>query len=287
MKSIITGVALFTSITLWAQKDGDYHLDKEFNLSPSGTIELSSSDAKVFITGTDRKTVHVKVDRTVTAKGLFFGSDEFALEIDNSGGNLRIRERSSSSSHGIVGYYNEAYEIRIEAPTGASLIIKGDDGDYEIRNVNGSIAMSVDDGDIDLMGCQGDNFQFRLDDGNLNMEQGSGSLEINTDDGDVRIRNGKFTSIIADIDDGDLIIETSLANNGKYDIRAQDGLVSMIITNGGGEFNVRHDDARVIAEGGFDVHEKSESFTSLKLPNGTAKVDIRADDARVRLSKKN
>lgn len=287
MKSVITLVAIFISVTLWAQKDGDYHLDKEFNLSPTGTIELSSSDAKVFITGSDRQNVHLKVDRTVTTKGLFFGSDEFALEIDNTGGNLRIRERASSSSHGIVGYYNEEYEIRIEAPAGASLIIKGDDGDYEIRNVNGFIAMSVDDGDIDLMGCKGNNFEFRLDDGNVNMDEGRGSLEINTDDGDVRISNGQFTSIIAEIDDGDLIIETSLANNGKYDIRAQDGLVSMIITNGGGEFNVHHDDARVIAEGGFDVHEKSESYTSLKLPNGSAKIDIRADDARVRLSKKN
>ncbi|HEY5691718.1 MAG TPA: DUF4097 family beta strand repeat-containing protein [Cyclobacteriaceae bacterium] len=287
MKSLIIAIAIFTSISLWAQKDGDYHLDKEFNLSASGTIELSSSDAKVSITGSDRKTVHLKVDRIVTTKGLFFGSDEFALEIDNSGGNLRIRERSSSSSHGIVGYYREEYEIVIEAPMGASLAIKGDDGDYTIRNINGSIAMGVDDGDIDLMECKGNNFKFRLDDGNLNMDQGRGSIEIDTDDGDVRIRNANFTSIIATIDDGDFIVETSLANSGKYDIRAQDGLVSMIITGGGGEFNVRHDDARVIAEGGFDVHEKSESFTSLNLPNGTAKVDIRADDARIRLTKPN
>ncbi len=285
MKSLLAIAAFFASLTLLAQKDGDYHLDKEFDLSASGTIELSSSDAKVSITGSDRKTVHLKVDRTVTTKGLFFGSDEFALEIDNSGGNLRIRERSSSSNHGIVGYYNEEYEITIEAPWGASLVIKGDDGDYTIRSINGSIAMGVDDGDIDLMGCKGSIFKFRLDDGNLNMDQGRGAIEIDTDDGDVRIRNAHFTSIIANVDDGDLIIETSLANNGNYNIRAQDGMVSMIVTGGGGAFNVRHDDARVIAEGGFDVHEKSESFTSLTLPNGSAKIDIRADDARIRLSK--
>lgn len=285
MKIITFLTAILTHAALFAQQNGDYHLDKEFNLNASGAIELSSSDAKVSVTGSDRKTVHLKVDRTVTTKGLFFGSDEFALEIDSSGGNLRIRERSSSSSHGIVGYYHEDYEITIEAPWGASLVIKGDDGDYAIRNVNGSIAMGVDDGDIDLMECKGNKFQFRLDDGNLNMDQGQGSIEIDSDDGDVRIRNAHFSSIIATIDDGDLIIETSLADNGKYNIRAQDGLVSMIISGGGGEFNVRHDDARVIAEGGFDVNEKSESFTSLRLPNGSAKIDIRADDAGVRLSK--
>lgn len=285
MKTIITFIALFFSLTLWAQKDGDYHLDKEFELSPTGVIELSSSDGKVFITGSKREKVHLKVDRTVVTKGFVFGRDEFALEIDDTGGNLKIRERSSTSHSGIVGYYNEEYEIRIEAPEGASLLIKGDDGDYVIRNINGSIAMRVDDGDIELIGCKGNRFDFRLDDGNLEMDEGRGGIEIDTDDGDVKIRNANFSKIVADIDDGDLIIETSLADDGEYNIRAQDGLVSMIITKGGGAFNVRHDDARVIAEGPFDVNEKSESYTQLTLANGTAKVDIRADDARVKLKR--
>ncbi|MFZ1809189.1 MAG: DUF4097 family beta strand repeat-containing protein [Cyclobacteriaceae bacterium] len=287
MKTILTVATFLFSITLWAQKEGDYHLDKEFDLNPTGSIDLSSSDAKVFITGSSRKNVHLKIDRTIVTKGLFFGGDEFAIEIDNSNGNLKIRERSSSSSYGIVGYYNEDYEIKIEAPEGASISIKGDDGDYLIKNINGSIVMGVDDGDIDLQGCKGNRFRFRLDDGNLNMDQGRGAIEVDIDDGDVRIMNGNFTKVVADIDDGDFNIETSLSDNGEYDIRAEDGSVSMVVTKGGGQFDVRHDDARVIAEGAFDVHEKSESFTSLKLANGTAKVNIRADDARIRLSKPN
>lgn len=262
-------------------------MDKEFDISPTGNIELTSSDAKVTITGSSRKNVHLKIDRTVVTKGLFFGSDEFAVEIDNSDGNLKIRERSSSSSHGIVGYYNEDYEIKIEAPEGVSILVKGDDGDYWIRNINGSIVMGVDDGDIDLIGCKGSKFRFQMDDGNLTMDQGRGAIDIDIDDGDVRIKNGNFSKVVADIDDGDFMIETSLSDSGEYDIRAEDGSVSMVVTKGGGQFDVRHDDARVIAEGAFDVYEKSETFTSLKLANGTAKVNIRADDARIRLSKLN
>ncbi|MEP2670922.1 MAG: DUF4097 family beta strand repeat-containing protein [Cyclobacteriaceae bacterium] len=287
MKTLLTLTAFLFSITLWAQKEGDYHLDKEFDISPTGNIELTSSDAKVTITGSSRKSVHLKIDRTVVTKGLFFGSDEFAVEIDNSDGNLKIRERSSSSSHGIVGYYNEDYEIKIEAPEGVSILVKGDDGDYWIRNINGSIVMGVDDGDIDLIGCKGSKFRFQMDDGNLTMDQGRGAIDIDIDDGDVRIKNGNFSKVVADIDDGDFMIETSLSDSGEYDIRAEDGSVSMVVTKGGGQFDVRHDDARVIAEGAFDVYEKSETFTSLKLANGTAKVNIRADDARIRLSKLN
>lgn len=284
---IITFAFSLLSLSVFAQNEGDYHLDKEFNLSPTGTIELSSSDAKVYITGSNRSTAHLKVDRSVVTKGIFIGHDEFALEIDDTNGNLRIRERSSSSNVGIVGYYHEDYTINIEAPEGASLVVRGDDGDYLIRNINGSISLSVDDADVDLFGCKGNRFQFKLDDGDLKMDQGRGVVEIDTDDGDVEIKNGQFRTIIADIDDGDLIIETSLADDGDYNIRAQDGLVAIAVSGGGGEFSIRHDDARVIADSGFEMREKSDSYTSVKLPNGGARVDIRADDARVRLSRSN
>ena len=287
MRMFLAIAAVLLSFPLWAQKDGGYHLDKEFDLRAGGTIELSSSDARVYITGSNRKTVHLKVDRTVVTRGLFFGKDEFAMEISDAGGNLKVRERSNTSYTGVMGYYDEDYEIRIEAPEGASLLVKGDDGDYIVKNINGAISMEVDDGDIELQGCGGNNFRFRMDDGDLAMDQGKGVIEINTDDGDVRVRNARFDKIVADIDDGDLIIETALADNGEYNIRAQDGLVSIIVTTGGGQFDVHHDDARVTAEGPFEVRGQSETFTALKLPNGTAKVDIRADDARIRLSKPN
>jgi hypothetical protein len=68
-----------------------------------------------------------------------------------------------------------------------------------------------------------------------------------------------------------------------YFIDAQDGLVSLTVLGGGGKFDIRHDDARVITEGNFNVVEKSEDRTRLTLASGNSKVDIRADDARVRL----
>ena len=100
---------------------------------------------------------------------------------------------------------------------------------------------------------------------------------------DVRIANANFTSITADVDDGDLMIETSLADSGDYLIHAQDGLVALTITKGGGKFDIRHGDSRVTTEGNFTQVERSENSTRLLLASGKAQVDIRSDDARVRL----
>ena len=140
--------------------------------------------------------------------------------------------------------------------------------------------------DVELTQCSGTKFEFRMDDGDIRMDEGKGSLQITGDDSDVEIKNGNFTSLDAKIDDGDLILETSLADNGVYSIDAQDGLIFLVITKGGGKFDIRHDDGRVATEGDFSTLEKSDDMTKLSLANGNATVNIRADDARIRLIKK-
>lgn len=262
----------------------DFHLDQEYAILKNGTIDLRSSDANVFITGTDRSaTVRVKIDRTVTAKGWYTSKGEFTVDVEQANGNLTIHEHQSNVQVGIVGYYHEDYKIVIEAPAGVSLTIKGDDGDYEIKNVNGSISLDIDDGDARLTNCNGSQFSFDLDDGNLEMSGGNGSVRINASDANFLFEEANFSSLDADVDDGDLVIHTSLAENGNYSIRTQDGLVVFDIRSGGGSFNIRHDDSRISAQGNFITREEDEHLTKLDLGNSTAKINIRADDASVRL----
>jgi hypothetical protein len=265
-------------------QNGDFHLDEKYKMSSSGTIDLTSSDAKVFITGSTRSDAHVKIDRKVVTKGVYNSSSEFTVDVDAEGGDLKIRERQSGTMVGIIGYYREDYRIEISAPEGVSLVIHGDDGDYYIKNVNGAITMSLDDADAELSECKGNQFSFRIDDGDIRMDSGKGSLEIDADDADVSIYHASFSSIEADVDDGDLIIETSLVNGGRYSLNSEDGSISMTITGGGGEFDIRHDDANVLADSGFKTNEESESRTRLSLDKGSAKVSMRLDDAKVKLT---
>jgi hypothetical protein len=287
MKTMLTTALLFCVIAGTAQstKTGDFHLDKEYNMESAGTIYLNASDAKVFITGIKRATAHVKIDREVTSKGVVFGEREFTVNVTEQSGNLSIKEQSRSSSVGLIGSYYETYTIHIEAPEGASLVINGDDGDYFVKTIHGSIELDLDDADVELTSCMGTSFKVKLDDGDLRMDTGKGTLDVDADDADVEIKNASFQKIMAQLDDGDFVVETTLADNGDYFIEAQDGLVSFKVLGGGGSFEIRHDDARVITEGGFDTVEKSDDRTRVNLASGNAKVEIRADDARVRLIK--
>lgn len=287
MKRILTLTLVLATVISYAQtrKNGDFHLDQAYKIDANGTIYLTCSDAKVFITGSNRTDVNVKVDRQVESKGFIFGESEFNVDVTEDGGNLTVRERSHSSVS-MVGYYHESYEINIQAPKGVSLRIRGDDGDYFIRTIDGTIEADLDDADVELTACGGNDFRFRLDDGDIKMDQGKGSLEVDADDADVYIRDAKFSRISADIDDGDFVVETSLDDSGDYFIDAQDGMISLTILGGGGRFDIRHDDASVRADDSFSEVETSEDRSRFTLSNGNAKVDIRADDARVKLAKR-
>ncbi len=268
-------------------QDETYKLDEVYKISPTGKIELQTDDANVRITGTDRKDVHVYIYRKVIVRGIKFGNKrEFEVEVMERGGDLVIREKEwGGYSVMSMGYQREEYEVTIEAPASVSLEIKGDDDDYVVRNVDGSIVMNIDDGDIDISNCDGNHFEFDLDDGDLEMDGGGGFLYVRSDDGDVAISDAKFNEISANLDDGDILIETTLENNGDYTFRVDDGSIDLRVLGGGGEFEIRHDDARVISSDDFTLIEKDDNETILKLSNGNARVRMRADDSRVRLSR--
>lgn len=283
MKTTLTLSLVVLTSFAFAQQD-DFHLDKEYAIASNGTIDLNSSDADVLITGTARgATARVKIDRVVTAKGWYKSEGTFTVNVNAENGNLIIREQQSSVNIGIIGYYNEDYKILIEAPEGISLTIRGDDGDYVIKNIDGAISMNFDDGNAQLTDCDGDRFSFRLDDGDIHMNRGKGSLDVVADDADVEILNAAFSQINARLDDGDFIVHTSLENGGDYSIDTEDGMVFFDVLSGGGEFSIRHDDSSIRADGDFKVLEETESFKKLTLGSGSARIKVRADDASVKL----
>ncbi|MEM9340538.1 MAG: DUF4097 family beta strand repeat-containing protein [Bacteroidota bacterium] len=282
MKTLITIAILFIGIRTVAQ-DSEFKLNENYPIKSSGTVEMWSSDAEVTIKGTDRKDVSVNIYRKVTVKGVRFGERDFKVEVFEENGNLIIRERSKGSVS-MVGYSREVYTIDIEAPRNVSLDLEGDDDDYLIENIGGSIVLDIDDGDADLRNCDGSDFDFDFDDGDIRMDGGKGKIRIRSDDGDVNIRNASFSEVEASMDDGDIEIETSLADNGTYFFRSNDGGVYLDVPRGGGEFLIYHDDSRVSFSGDFEVDRDDENETRLRSRRGNAKVKVRVDDGRVQIN---
>lgn len=264
-------------------RDKEFHLDEVYDIDSNGKIDLNSNDAKVYILGSNRNNVHVKIDRVVETIGWIWGDKGFDVIVESRNGNLYISDKEWGN-WGIAGYVREEYVIKIEAPHSVALSIRGDDDDYSISAINGDIRMELDDGDVDLDNCLGSSYYFDIDDGDISMKGGSGELTVKLDDGDIEIYDARFTSVEAYLDDGDMGIETSVVNNGYYRFEIDDGSLDLIILDGGGKFDIRHDDVHVRYDKSFNLEEEDENYTVLTLPGGDARIRISGDDMSIRLS---
>ncbi|MGK7370724.1 MAG: DUF4097 family beta strand repeat-containing protein [Candidatus Halalkalibacterium sp. M3_1C_030] len=277
---------LFLTLHTEAQTTDEFNLDKVYSIEDSGTISLNSDDANVTIKGSDRNDVRVKIHYKLSVKGLAIGeNEEFEMIVEERNGNLNIYEKERDFGNKVVfGSTDEEYRITIEAPRGVSLDLSGDDEDYRISSIDGSISVEADDSGIELNDCNGDEFNIKLDDGELYMDSGKGSLRVNIDDGDVRILNGDFSSIEVETDDSELDITTRLADNGDYTFDLDDGDLRLNIAGGGGEFEIRHDNADISASSEFEQTMDDDDRSQYSLPGGNATVSISTDDGDIILS---
>lgn len=267
-----------------AQKDYEYKLDKTYPIDSDGTLDLKTDDADIRIIGSDRTDVHLKVFRSVTVKGVFSSSDEdFKMDVSEMGGDVTIRELKRSYRSGLLVYSSQVYKITIEVPNTVNLKLRGDDDDYYVSEVNGRVKMDLDDGDVILENCGGDKFDLDLEDGDLEMSGAKGSLWLTLDDGDLKASNCQFSEVEIRADDGDISLETSLASNGDYNLKVDDGNIDLKIKGGGGKFEIRHDDGRVRASSDFEMAYSGETKHEFKLAGGKAMVFVRTDDGRVTL----
>ncbi|MFH5832566.1 DUF4097 family beta strand repeat-containing protein [Halalkalibaculum sp. DA3122] len=284
--SILLGILFFSLAgTTAAQKTDTYNLDETYEISENGTIELHSNDAGlVDIRGSDRNQVRLIVTYRLEVDGLSIGKqDKFDMEVAERNGDLIIRETADEQGLNLnLGSVTKKYTITILAPRDANLDLYGDDDTYEITDMDGSIRIDSDDGEMYLRNCRGGEFHFDYDDGELVMDSGSGRLVLNVDDGEADVRNGRFDEVDITSADGDINLSTSLAEGGNYNVGSDDGDIDLTILDGGGEFRVEHDDIRISAGPDFEQVERNENFTRYRLPGGSARVRIETDNGGVR-----
>jgi DUF4097 and DUF4098 domain-containing protein YvlB len=272
------------------KKRETFNLDEVYSLAPDGTIYLSTEDAEIKIVGSDREDVHLVIDYEAHRSGLFWesGGDPFEVEVTAENGNLRIREIHGDRA--VVGLMMHSrcveYSVELEVPSGASLKLRGDDDDYNIRNVRGQISLRFEDGDAIVEDCNGDYFDLEVEDGSIEMTGGSGTLEAAVEDGEIFIIDGNFAEIQAEVEDGDIEIATVLSEDGTYAFDCEDGDIELTVLGGGGEFRITYEDGDVYAAGDFELEEEDDDLSIYTLSGGDARVRIRLEDGDVELRKK-
>ncbi|MDN5200456.1 DUF4097 family beta strand repeat-containing protein [Fulvivirgaceae bacterium BMA10] len=269
---------------LMEAKEFVYKLDEIYTIKLGGKISLSSRDADIKIVGSDRKDVRVKIYRKVVIRGFYnTNEDKFKVDVFEEGGDLYIKEVSRKWTGGVMVYTEKEYTILVEAPNNVNLKLDGDDDDYIIKNIEGSIKLDNNDGDVVLENCTGKDFDLKLDDGNVEISDAKGFFSLYLNDGNFTAENCSFDELDVRADDGDIYIETFIAENGGYNLKTDDGDIRIRVLGGGGEFEVQHDDASIRTSSVFKTSYDSEHRSKFTLAGGNSKIYLRTDDGRIDL----
>lgn len=280
---LIVATISFLTSSLYAQ-GSEYNLDETYKIAKQGELHLESDDAEVTVTGSDRSDVHLVVYRRVDVDGWNVDSEgKFKIDVENKNGNLHIREVNSERHRVIFGNIDEEYRIDIKVPHSVSLSLKGDDDNYTIAAVNGSISVDADDSNIDLRGVGGNSFEFNNDDGTIRMDGGTGQLVVNLDDGEFYSSRSSFSDINLKADDAEIEIATSLANDGSYIFDMDDGDLTLNIAGGGGRFDIQHDDPNIEVGNSFETLDTDDDKSVYRLVGGKASIKIKTDDGDIEL----
>ena len=321
--NVLFFITLFIPAHLLAQKTDAFNMDKNFSINEMATIHLTSDDAEVTITGSNRKELRVKVDYLLKVRGIGNSlTENFEMTVEERGDDIYIKEKPRDMNfNGLTISQTESYTILIEAPRTANLNLKGDDESYRISGFYGSIAIDADDASILMSKCRSSNFNIKMDDGEFKLDKGAGRLDFEMDDGNALIARAMFDEININMDDGTLEFGQA---RGELNLKADDGTV--VIDDGdlrkidlkvddskiqisnryagegpyrydvddanvhltfleryGAKININHDHADLNIGDRFQLLREDDHHVNLQLYDGQAEVQIDTDDGDITL----
>lgn len=192
-----------------------------------------------------------------------------------------------------------AGEIRVDADDADAILascsgnyfaFRLDDGTVKMDQGRGKLFLNVDDGNAFIKNGSFKTIKLDTDDGEFRIQNrisGNGQFEFDMDDGTIEFslnNTGSGSSQIEmDTDDGNFSLHTDLRNGDEYDLEMGDADIEFYALSGGGTFTIRHDDADISSDSGYQIITNNEGFSKYRLGNGGATIKIHADDADIEL----
>jgi len=301
MKITLSIIGLCLCITL-SHAQGEFNLNENYNISEEGTLHLDTEDADVTIKGAHRNDVGVSIYRKV--KGKQYGNKKFDIEVVEKNGDLYIKELDGNERVKFSMTVNSStiYTIDIEVPHSIDLDIKGEDDNYALEYIDGSVFLKSEDGDIVMQKMGSEVIDINLEDGNIQLSEVSPKLklkledgnfmsqkseyyqiDIEVEDGNIRFDDGKIGDCKIKTEDGDIAISSAFKTNAKVDLSTEDGDVDINSNGAGGSFIVTMEDGDVsFSQRSLQLESKSKHkhvYNTIK--KGNVEVNISVEDGDV------
>jgi hypothetical protein len=154
----------------------EYTYDETHALPASRKVRVTSEDAKVVVSGSDRNDVRIQADYKISSTARMLQSFTYKLNVHSDGAELRVDEMRKTGSRNFV-YDKRAHLIRIEVPRNAHVTIEEEDGSCTLTSIGGSVDVSMDDGSVHATDCAGA-ITVAIDEGTFTHHNCTGSVRV-------------------------------------------------------------------------------------------------------------
>ena len=199
-------------------------------IGPRGRFSLRQASGEITIRGVEGDVARVRSldDRPI---GELF-------DIDLGDGRLELRQKERFG-FGIKMFRNDAPELAIEVPHGATVSIDSASAELDVSDLDGTKQFRTASGDVKLRRLAGP-LEVQTVSGDIDLEgQAPIDLSMRSVSGDVRVRVPRLRRLDMTTTSGDLWLDAELAGDGPFALRSISG------------------DATIVGRSGFRVEAES------------------------------
>ncbi len=217
---VLMGVGAITGIAVAEDLSRDYH--ETFDVEPGMKLDLQHGDGDVTVTPWNEDVLDIEVRYRAKASSIGWSkSSEFEVEFRRDGDVIHVvGHEPKRVSVGISTFREYEHQYTIKAPSYLELGLKGEDGDVEIEDWTGSIALRLEDGDATLRNIEAARTEVILEDGDLEIDGIVGKMDLECEDGDIEVFDCQTEHARIRSEDGDIEVDRC---QGNFEIAVSDG----------------------------------------------------------------
>jgi DUF4097 and DUF4098 domain-containing protein YvlB len=287
------------------EQEGNRHILKRIEtmtapLAPGSVLDITNKDGNITVQGSDTNQCLINSTFTIKAPSIEAArelSKKVSLNATPDSKKLVLKTvgpRHTPSNH---SYY---VNLQITVPRNTSLTLHNEDGNIQIRNLEGQIKIGVEDGDITCENVMA-NVRLTSEDGNVNIKKGrlagltikkedgnilcdeiNGDCNITIEDGDIHIQKSRLTNLTIKKEDGNIRCDDI---SGNCDISLEDGDVTIGFAEGMAEnctCTVRGEDGNVgISRGTFAQCQVNRESGMIACDNVSGNLDLKLEAGQV------
>jgi hypothetical protein len=300
--------------------------ERTFDFAAGGKIQVIGDAGFIRVESWDKNEVYLRYTKRAwdsSRRSAERRLEDLQVEINDQPGQLSIRQAPGLEEHNFNffdlfdpdrwGYSRHASRIDFElkVPRQCQLVLESDEGDIAVRQIEGEVRASSDEGNIDLENLSRGEVSAETDEGEIdcrNLQLEDYRLQLLSDEGTVRAAEVSARSVWAETDEGDMVwsrlnagggklntdegdieLEAARLDEGSWSFTTDEGDVELFIpANADAEISLESSDGSIRSDFTLDrvSDDDNTERRSGRVGEGRARLEIYTDKGNISLRRR-